>query len=136
MKTQSLLCVAFVAATLSVGAPAFAEDAAMSPEKHKWCQDNPQKCEEKKAKRAAWCQDNPAQCEKAKARHEEMRKKCEADPVACEKRREERRQRHEEFRKLCETDRAACDKKREEMKQRRQERQGKSGDVAPAKPME
>lgn len=111
--------------------PVVAEHHPMPPDRQKWCAENPKQCEEKKARRVAWCRENPERCEKAKAHREEMRKQCEADTVACEAKKAERRKRHEKFRKQCEADPVACEKKKGEMRQRRHEHLNKEGS-APA----
>ena len=70
-----------------------------------WCQDNPEKCRELKAKaeerreqckadpekcraeqqarREQWCKDNPEKCRDMKAKAEQRREECKADPAKC-----------------------------------------------------
>ena len=82
---------------------ALAEDGAgkTGPGSHRqqWCADNPQKCQEMKSRMQEKCAENPKRCEEAKARMAERKAKCDADPEACKKKREEmrkhREQRHE-----------------------------------------
>jgi TolA-binding protein len=48
------------------------------------CKADPQKCrEETKARREAWCKANPQRCEEVKARIKERREQCRADPTKC-----------------------------------------------------
>jgi len=74
-----------------------------------------------------FCKDNPQRCEELKAKRDQMREQCKQDPAACEKKREEMRakmkQRMEE---RCKADPARCEtmKKRFEERQVRGERRG------------
>jgi hypothetical protein len=75
--------------------------------------------EERRAHMQTWCGENPQKCEERKARHAKRRAWCEANPAECESRRAERRQRREQMRALCESNPDECHARREEMRARR-----------------
>ncbi len=59
------------------------------------CKDNPQKCEEMKARREAFCKNNPQTCESRKEARQARRKWCEQNPDKCQKLKDEQAQRQE-----------------------------------------
>ncbi len=101
---KSTLALATIAGLLLIIGPALAEDAPPpseeSPRKREraeFCKQNPDRCEEARAKRKAFCAENPAKCEQQreqmKQRRAEFKAKCEADPEKCKQMKQQRRER-------------------------------------------
>lgn len=80
-------------AVLLLAQTAFAEDAA-PPAGEAWCQQNPQRCENVKARLKARCDADPAKCEEAKEKLQEKAAECQSNPESCK---EERRAKMEAF---------------------------------------
>lgn len=103
------IAFATLAALLLIAAPALAEDQpppgpGMGHQRAEFCKENPQQCEEqrarmkqKRAERQEFCKQNPEKCEEQRARRQERRAefqaKCAADPAKCEQMKQERRER-------------------------------------------
>lgn len=82
------------------------------------CKENPQQCEEIKAKmkqRQEQCKANPQQCEEMKEKIKQRREQCRADPEKC---RAERKARREEY---CKANPKQCEEMKAKMKQRREQ---------------
>lgn len=74
------------------------------------------------AQKQAWCDANPEKCAEMKNRHDEMQRKCAADPQACEEKRAELQDRRDEWKKKCDANPAACEEKKAQMRDRIKER--------------
>ena len=81
---------------------AYAADAPPEKPGAAFCQQNPQKCEEMRAKRDAFCKNNPQTCEAGKDRRDARRAYCEENPEKCKALREEHAQRREKMKAYCE----------------------------------
>jgi hypothetical protein len=99
--------------------PAAGQAGAM-PDHAARCAENPQKCEEMKARMQEKCAQNPERCEKMKARMTERKAWCDANPDACKKKREEMKAKRAERHEQCKANPEACKKKIEERRERRE----------------
>ncbi|MGQ0620767.1 MAG: hypothetical protein ACT4QA_12740 [Panacagrimonas sp.] len=96
---------------------AMADDAPLEPS-GTFCQENPQKCAELRAHRAAFCKANPQTCETVKERSEERREYCAENPKECEELREEAGERREKLKAYCDEHPKECEKKKQELRER------------------
>ena len=104
---------------LGLTGPAAADDlAARGP----WCQENPAKCEEMRARREEFCKKNPQTCEQKQKERAARKQWCQDNPAECEQMKAEKRARVERIREKCDADPAACEKRRAAMRERRHER--------------
>jgi hypothetical protein len=126
---KGLLGLTAIASLLLGTRLALAEDTAPPPPRGPgFCQENPGKCEEGRAKRAAFCKDNPEKCAQMKQKRAERRELCEQNPQQCEEQRAMMKQHRAEMQARCEADPTKCD----EMKQQARERwQAYHGATAP-----
>jgi len=77
-----------VSAALLLSAMAGQAVRAESPNpkvREAFCQNNPDRCKEIKARRDAWCKEHKDDCTAMEARLEALKAQCEADPASCEK---------------------------------------------------
>lgn len=85
-RDRSSMAFAAIVGFLLVAGPALAEDVAppkgTRAERQEFCKQNPQKCEEQRAR--------------MKRHRAEFKAKCEADPAWCEQKKKERRERFHE----------------------------------------
>jgi len=96
-----LLLAGFGLAVQAQEAPQAAPKAPMAKER---CTDGA------KHRHEAFCKDNPQRCEELKAKHEQMREQCKQDPAACEKKREEMRAKMKErFEERCKANPERCE---------------------------
>jgi flagellar motility protein MotE (MotC chaperone) len=112
-------------AALLLAAPvALAEDEAPPFPGREFCQENPGKCEEARAKHAAWCEQYPDRCAKAKEKRAERREWCEKNPEKCAQKKAEREQRRAELKAKCEADPAKCEEMKQQMREHRHHKMG------------
>jgi hypothetical protein len=130
---RTMLALAGTAGLLLGGGLALADDATPSPHpKREWCQQNPEKCQEKRARREAFCAENPEKCEQMKQKRAERREWCKQNPQQCEQQRAEWKQRKAELKAKCAADPASCDAMKQQMRERRKQRMGGgAGDASP-----
>lgn len=123
------IALASLAGVLLVAAPALAEDpSASSPgtgqERAEFCKENPEKCQEARARRQAFCKDNPEKCEQMKQKRAERREFCKANPEKCEEQRARRKERRAEFQAKCAAEPDKCEQMKQERRERFQKRHG------------
>ena len=96
-----------------------------------FCANNPERCEQMRARLDAACQKDPSTCAAKKAKLDErigkLRAKCEANPDACAKKKEQMRKRAAEWKAKCDADPQACEEKKAELRKRLEQRREDSG---------
>jgi len=123
-KRQILACL-FLA---GFGLAAQAQEAApatpkSSPNAQQPCKDHPGTGGRFKERHEAFCKDNPQRCEEMKAKREQMREQCKQDPAACEKKREEMRTKMKErFEERCKADPQRCEAMKKRWEEHQQQR--------------
>lgn len=142
MLLKTFLTTAAAAGLLALGATAArAADAPPNmPQGKEWCEQNPDRCAEMRARREQWCQQNPEQCQRIEQRRADRQAWCDQNPEECAARREQMRKRMEQRRAerqaWCEQNPAECAKQREERRQRMEERRAQcEADPASCEPM-
>ena len=133
-KSLLVLGMAAVAGLWLGAGRALADDTAPpTGPRAEWCKQNPEKCQELRAKREAFCKDNPQKCEQMKQRMAERQEFCKQNPEKCAEQRAAMKQHMADLKAKCDADPAKCD----EMKQAARERwQARHGMNAPASPQQ
>jgi len=136
---KTLLGLAGVAGLLLGARLALADEGSPPPSPpampgRQFCQENPGKCEEARAKHQAFCQENPEKCEQIKQKRAERRAFCKQNPEKCQEQRAQMKARRAEMKEKCAADPAKCQEMKQQMRERMQQRHG-TGGAAP-KPAE
>jgi hypothetical protein len=121
---KTLLGLGAIAGLLLGARAAFAEDEPPPLPRAGFCQENPGKCEEARAKHAAFCQENPEKCEEFRQKRAERRELCKQDPEKCEEQRAAMKQHRAEMKAKCEADPAKCDQMKQQARERQKARHG------------
>ena len=79
-----------------------------------------------------FCNENPGKCEQMKAKRAERREFCKANPEKCKEQREQLKERRAELQARCQADPARCDEMQDQARKRFQDRMG--GPPPPAPP--
>ena len=100
MKRTGYLLVCVLSGLSLFTGVALAEEGAGKPmpggDRAQRCAENPQKCEEMKARLKEKCAQDPKRCEEMKAHMVERKAKCDANPEACKEQREKMRAKRKE----------------------------------------
>jgi len=126
------IALASVAGLLLIAGPALADEApAPGQQRAEFCKQNPQKCEEARAKREAFCKQKPETCAQMKEKRAERRELCQQNPEKCAQQRERMKERRADMQAKCAADPAKCEQMKQERRERFQKRHG--GVTPPAK---
>lgn len=83
-----------------------------------FCQENPGKCEEARARRKEWCAANPDKCDQLKAKRKERKEFCKANPEKCKEQRAALKAKRDELRAKCQADPKRCDELKQDARDR------------------
>lgn len=119
LRRQLFAFCLFASLGLSAQAQEAPANAPKEPQGVGRCTGPAEACQRLRERLDGYCKDNPQRCEEFKAKREAMRQKCSQDPAACEKERKERQAKAKErFEQRCKENPQRC----EEMKKHWEER--------------
>jgi hypothetical protein len=137
MNLIRTLCLGGLLSGLALsGSPVLAQDPQPDHPLLDFCKSNPAKCQEIEAQAKAKCDADPAACEARKQQFQQkladIKAKCDADPQACAARKAEFQQKREAMKAKCDADPAACEAMKQKFLEKRSERNDAAIPATPA----